>query len=139
MQNPKNIKNAANSVDLRGLLLQLYLKNNPQAEHLAYIYSYHGVVDIHTNPFYFVSGKIPTNVKQSIVLQNLPTGEMIQAFLVPVKSDRGRPVLQLENIAIYGNKSGTLMHFAFDNEKFTQNEKYRQFLQLAKACMQQFV
>ena len=70
--------------DLRALLLKLYLKNNPQIEHKIFIYSYHGVVDVQTNPFHFIGGDLSRDVKKSLVLQNLPSGEMMQAFISPV-------------------------------------------------------
>lgn len=125
--------------DLRQLLLRLYLKNNPKLEHSIFIYSYHGVVDVHTNPFHFVGGTLPANVKKSIVLQNIPSGEMMQAFTSPEKTDNGSKVFQIENIVLYGNKSGTLIEISLEGERIGKTEKYRQFQHLAQSLLRQFI
>lgn len=124
--------------DLRALLLILYLKNNPQMEHNIYIYSFHGVVDVQTNPFHFVSGQLPPNVKKSIVLQNIPSGEMMQAFISPVENTDSSSDFQIENTVVYGNKSGMLASIALDSEKVMNTEKYKQFYALAQSLMRQF-
>lgn len=124
--------------DLRYLLLQLYLKNNPQLEHNIYIYSYQGIVNVQTNPFHFVGGKLPPNVMKSIVLQNIPSGEMMQAFLSPVRSEDGRNMLQIDNMVTYGNKNGLLMQILLDSEKVAKSDKYRQFSLLAQSFLRQF-
>ena len=87
--------------DLRELLLRLYLQNNPQLKHQVFIYTYQGVNDALHNPFQFVGADLPPGVKKSIILQNLPAGEMLQAFILPI--DGG---YEIENIVLYGNKAG---------------------------------
>ncbi|WP_346766947.1 hypothetical protein [Wielerella bovis] len=52
--------------DLRSLLLQLYLKNNPKLEHQVFIYSYRGIVDVSTNPFHYVNGALPYTAKKAV-------------------------------------------------------------------------
>ena len=64
--------------DLRELLLRLYLQNNPQLKHQIFIYTYQGVNDTLHNPFQFVGADLPPGVKKSIILQNLPSGEMFK-------------------------------------------------------------
>ncbi len=123
--------------DLRALLLKLYLKNNPQLAHKVFIYSYHGVVDVQTNPFHFVGGDLSHDVKKSLVLQNLPSGEMMQAFISPVKIDK-QESFQIENTVLYGNKAGVITEISLKGEKIAKTEKYRQFLQLAKSLLRQF-
>ena len=108
--------------DLRYLLLQLYLKNNPRLEHSVFIYSFQGVLDAQTNPFQYVSGKLQPNVRKSIILQNLASGEMMQAFIMPVKLENGQSVMQI----------------ALDSAKIAKTDKYRQFLNLAQSLMYQF-
>ena len=127
------------ATDLRHLLLQLYLKNNPQLEHSIFIYSYHGVIDIVTNPFHFIGGALPENVKKSIVLQNLPAGEMMQAFIVPVQDENGKSTFQIENTVLYGNKAGILVEIKLESEKISKTEKYRQFTNLAQSLSHQFI
>ncbi|EGC18369.1 Uncharacterised protein [Kingella denitrificans] len=123
--------------DLRALLLKLYLKNNPQIEHKIFIYSYHGVVDVQTNPFHFIGGDLSRDVKKSLVLQNLPSGEMMQAFISSVKIDK-QESFQIENTVLYGNKAGVITEISLKGEKIAKTEKYRQFLQLAKSLLRQF-
>ena len=125
------------NVDLRSLLLQLYLKNNPKLQHLIFIYSYRGIVDINTNPFFFVSGTLPNTAKKSIILQNIPSGEMIQAFITPFKKD-GNTLFQIENTVVYGNKAGTLVEIGLSGENVRKSEKYRQFSALAQSLLMQF-
>lgn len=120
--------------DLRQLLLQLYLQNNPQMSHSMFIYSYLGVVDSNTNPFHFVSGKLPPNVKKTIILQNIASGEMIQAFIVP--NEEG---YQIDNVVLYGNKTGMLTFIKLDGEKIAKTEKYRQFGMLTESLLHQFI
>ena len=124
--------------DLRYLLLQLYLKNNPRLEHSVFIYSFQGVLDAQTNPFQYVSGKLQPNLLKSIILQNLASGEMMQAFIMPVKLENGQSVMQIENTVVYGNKNGVLMQIALDSAKIAKTDKYRQFLNLAQSLMYQF-
>ena len=126
-------------MDLRKALFQLYLKNNPKLEHQIFIYSYHGVVDVQTNPFHFVGGALPANVKKSIVLQNIPTGEMIQAFIVPKKDENGKTMFQIDNVVLYGNKTGTLIEIHLEGDKINKTEKYRQFQQLVHSILYQFL
>lgn len=128
-----------NTQDLRNLLLQLYLKNNPQLEHNIFIYSYHGIVDIASNPFHFVGGALPETVKKSIVLQNIPSGEMMQAFIIPIEDEEGKSTFQIENTVLYGNKTGTLIEISLSGEKISKSEKYRQFTHLAQSLLRQFV
>ena len=127
-----------NKRDLRNLLLRLYLKNNPQLEHSIFIYSFHGIVDVATNPFHFVGGKLPENVKKSIVLQNLPLGEMMQAFISPVKNPESKTIFQIENTVLYGNKTGALAEIHLNSANIEKSEKYRQFLILAQSLLSQF-
>ena len=93
--------------DLRELLLRLYLQNNPQLKHQIFIYTYQGVNDALHNPFQFVGADLPPGVKKSIILQNLPSGEMLQAFIIPIDGGYG-----IENIVLYGNKAGFLINTA---------------------------
>ena len=44
----------ADNRDLRVLLLQLYMKNNPKMEHQVFIYSFRGVLNAQANPFHYV-------------------------------------------------------------------------------------
>ena len=124
--------------DLRKLLFELYMKNNPRLEHAVYIYTYNGVVDNHTNPFQYVSAKLPNHVKKSLILQNIASGEMIQAFIAPVSVD-GQTHIQLENTIIYGNKNGMLVEIGLTGEKIGSTVKYRQFIGLVKSILRQFV
>lgn len=119
--------------DLRELLLTLYLKNNPKMEHTMFLYSYQGVVNNSTNPFHYVGGKLPETVKKTIILQNLASGEMIQAFIEP--QDEG---YQIGNSVLYGNKNGMLTFIQLDSEKIGKTEKYRQFALLAESLLYQF-
>lgn len=121
--------------DLRGLLLQLYLLNNPDAEHKVFIYTYQGVSDMAVNPFQFVGADLLESVKKSLILQNLPSGEMIQAFVSPDKK-RG---WEVENTMLYGNKSGVLVAVDLDKESISQSEKYKQFAGLTTSMLRQFV
>ena len=99
------------AADLRQLLLKLYLINNFKLEHKVYIYTYRGVTDVATNPFQYVSGDVAENVKKSLILQNLASGEMLQAFIVPT----------------------------LDKDKIEKTDKYRQFSHLAVSMLRQFV
>lgn len=123
--------------DLRGVLLELYLKNNPKMAHQIFIYSFNGVSDIRTNPFQYVSGDLPANVKKSLVLQNIACGEMIQAFIVPSVKN-GQTMFQIENMILYGSKSGVIVEIDLDTDKIIKTEKYRQFINLANAILRQF-
>lgn len=124
--------------DLRALLLELYLKNNPKLAHQIFIYSFNGIVDISSNPFQYVSGDLPPNLKKTLVLQNLPSGEMMQAFIVPIVQN-GQQMFQIHNIVLYGNKSGTLIEISLDADGIAKTEKYRQFFNLAQGILQQFI
>ncbi|WP_304334756.1 hypothetical protein [Conchiformibius steedae] len=126
-----------NTVDLRGMLLELYLKNNPKMAHQIFIYSFNGVIDTRTNPFQYVSGDLPPNIKKSLVLQNLASGEMIQAFVVPIVV-QGQAMFHVENLILYGNKSGTLIEIDLDTVKIIKTDKYRQFINLTHALLRQF-
>ena len=77
-------------------------------------------------------------MKKSIVLQNLASGEMMQTFIVPAKDKDGRASFQIENTAVYGNKSGTLLDIDLQNEKISRSEKYKQFTLLASSLLRQF-
>lgn len=123
--------------DLRAILLELYLRNNPKMAHQVFIYSFNGVADIRTNPFQYVSGDLPPNVKKNVVLQNIPSGEMIQAFIVPVVQ-QGQTMFQIDNIILYGNKSGTIIEINLNTDKIGKTEKYRQFINLARGILRQF-
>lgn len=123
--------------DLRKLLFELYMKNNPKLEHAVYIYTYNGVIDNHTNPFQYVSAQLPPNVKKSLILQNIPSGEMIQAFIAPISVD-GQTHIQLENTIIYGNKNGMLVEIGLQGEKIGSTVKYRQFIGLVNGMLRQF-
>lgn len=125
--------------DLRGLLLQLYLLNNPDAEHKVFIYTYQGVSDMAVNPFQFVGADLLENVKKSLILQNLPSGEMIQAFIAPAAARGRRQAWEVENTMLYGNKSGVLVAVDLDKESIAQSEKYRQFAGLTTSMLRQFV
>ena len=127
----------ADNRDLRVLLLQLYMKNNPKMEHQVFIYSFRGVLNAQANPFHYVYSAIPPNVRKSIVLQNLASGEMMQAFISPVKIDK-QESFQIENTVLYGNKAGVITEISLKGEKIAKTEKYRQFLQLAKSLLRQF-
>lgn len=127
-----------NKEDLRALLLELYLKNNPKLAHQIFIYSFNGIVDISSNPFQYVSGDLPPNVKKTLILQNVPSGEMMQAFLVPIVQN-GKTMFQIHNVVLYGNKSGTIIEISLDEDKISKTEKYRQFFNLAKGILQQFI
>lgn len=129
--------NNMENIDLRALLLELYLKNNPRMAHQIYIYSFNGVVDIKTNPFQYVSGDLPENVKKSLVLQNIPSGEMIQAFIIPIVK-RGKTMFEIDNMILYGNKSGTIIEINLDTDKIMKTDKYRQFINLAVGILRQF-
>ena len=97
------------------------------------------MIDISTNPFHFIGGALPENVKKSIVLQNLPTGEMMQAFIVPVQDENGKSTFQIENTVLYGNKAGILVEIKLESEKISKTEKYRQFTNLAQSLLHQFI
>lgn len=58
--------------DLRGMLLSLYVKNNPKMLHQIFIYSFNGITDVRTNPFQYVSGDLPPNVKKVWCCKTLP-------------------------------------------------------------------
>ncbi|MDO4434244.1 MAG: hypothetical protein Q4B82_06660 [Alysiella sp.] len=133
------MSNEKNNMDLRQLLLMLYLKNNPKLEHQIFIYSFLGVSDAQTNPFHYVNAVLPPHIKKSIILQNVASGEMIQAFISAVKNNEGRSEFQIENIVLYGNKVGILIEISLQSEKIGQTEKYRQFSQLASSLMRQFM
>ena len=124
--------------DLRAMLLQLYLLNNPRLEHKVFIYSFNGVTDGSTNPFHFIGGDLPANVKKSLILQNLASGEMIQAFVLPYV-EQGKTQFQIENSVLYGNRSGTLIEISLAADKIGGSEKYRQFSALAASMLRQFV
>jgi len=126
------------AADLRQLLLKLYLINNFKLEHKVYIYTYRGVTDVATNPFQYVSGDVAENVKKSLILQNLASGEMIQAFVVPYV-EKGQTQFQIENSVLYGNRSGTLIEISLAADKIGGSEKYRQFSALAASMLRQFV
>lgn len=123
--------------DLRQLLLTLYLKNNPKFEHKVFIYSYRGVSNDSANPFHYVSGDLDRSIKKSLIIQNLPSGEMIQAFFVPAKAPNVG--YALENTIVYGNQSGVLIDIPLSNHQIDQSEKYRQFTALVEAILRQFV
>ncbi|MGF6147127.1 Uncharacterised protein [Kingella potus] len=120
--------------DLRELLLLLYLKNNPKLAHQIYIYSYLGITDVMHNPFQLVGADLPPNMKKSIILQNIPAGEMLQAFISPVENGG----YEIENSVIYGNKTGVLVEIGLDKNKIDRSGKYRQFQQLADSMLRQF-
>lgn len=123
--------------DLRKLLLMLYLKNNPKLEHKIFIYSYRGVSNDSINPFHYVSGDLDRQLKKSLIVQNLPSGEMIQAFFVPAKAPKVG--YALENSIIYGNASGVLIEIPLTGNQIDQSEKYRQFATLIEAVLRQFI
>ncbi len=123
--------------DLRELLLRLYLQNNPQLEHKVFIYTYQGVSDAAVNPFRFVGADLPPNVKKSLILQNIPSGEMLQAFIVQQQTKAGED-FGIENIVLYGNKGGVLVHIGLDKEKIERSDKYQQFAALADSMLRQF-
>lgn len=128
----------ADNRDLRVLLLQLYMKNNPKMEHQVFIYSFRGVLNAQANPFHYVYSALPPSVRKSIVLQNLASGEMMQAFISSIRMDDGQMGWQIENTVIYANRSGVLMQIGLDGEKTAKTDKYRQFLNLAQSFMHQF-
>lgn len=125
--------------DLRGLLLELYLKNNPQLAHQVFIYTYKGVLNESSNPFQYVSGELGKEVKKSLILQNMPAGEMIQAFIVPTATHAKDGSYEIENTVIYGNKVGVLIEIGLDDDRIDRSDKYRQFAGLADAMLRQFV
>ena len=127
--------------DLRQLLLELYLVNNPKIEHKVYIYTYRGVTDAASNPFQYVSGDLESNVKKSLILQNLPAGEMLQAFIVPVRENdsKMRGAYEIENTVLYGNKAGVIIEIGLDKDKIESTDKYRQFRHLAESMLRQFI
>lgn len=125
--------------DLRSLLLKLYLLNNPHTEHKVFIYTYQGVSDMAVNPFQFVEAPLPENVKKSVILQNLPSGEMIQAFVVPSASPSKINTWEVENTMLYGNKGGVLVAVDLDKESIGQSEKYKQFAGLTTGMLRQFI
>ena len=128
----------ADNRDLRVLLLQLYMKNNAKMEHQVFIYSFRGVLNAQANPFHYVYSALPPHVRKSIVLQNLASGEMMQAFISSIRMDDGKMGWQIENTVIYANRSGVLMQIGLDGEKTAKTDKYRQFLNLAQSFMHQF-
>ncbi|MCS4533461.1 hypothetical protein [Neisseria montereyensis] len=125
--------------DLRDLLLRLYLINNIQVEHKVFIYTYLGVSDIAANPFQFVSADLLEHVKKSVILQNLPSGEMIQAFIYPVGHLGRKHDWAVENIMLYGNKNGVLISIDLDKESISQSDKYKQFIGLTTSMLRQFI
>ncbi|OSI08223.1 Uncharacterised protein [Neisseria animaloris] len=125
--------------DLRELLLQLYLINNPKAEHKVFIYTYQGVSDMAVNPFQYAEADLIENVKKSVILQNLPSGEMVQAFVVPSHTSHKKQIWEIENIMLYGNKSGVLVPIELDKENIGQSDKYRQFVNLTDSMLRQFI
>ena len=129
------------AADLRQLLLKLYLINNFKLEHKVYIYTYRGVTDLATNPFQYVSGDVAENVKKSLILQNLASGEMLQAFIVPTPDSKGKThsAYEIENTVLYGNKAGVIIEIGLDKDKIEKTDKYRQFSHLAVSMLRQFV
>lgn len=127
--------------DLRQLLLELYLTNNPKIEHKVYIYTYRGITDAVSNPFQYVSGDLEPNVKKSLILQNLPAGEMLQAFIMPVEGNDSKMggAYEIENTVLYGNKVGVIIEIGLDKEKIESTDKYRQFRHLAESMLRQFI
>lgn len=125
--------------DLRELLLRLYLINNVQVEHKVFIYTYLGVSDIAANPFQFVSADLLEHVKKSVILQNLPSGEMIQAFISPVGDFGRNSDWAVENIMLYGNKNGILISIDLNKESISQSDKYKQFTGLTTSMLRQFI
>ncbi|OSI09882.1 hypothetical protein BWD10_07520 [Neisseria zoodegmatis] len=91
------------------------------------------------NPFQFVSAELLDNVKKSVILQNLPSGEMIQAFIVPTDLPRNQPQWEVENIMLYGNKNGVLVSIDLDKESIAESDKYKQFVGLTKSMLRQFI
>lgn len=124
--------------DLRALLFQLYLKNNPRLQHQAFIYSFNGIQHPTETPFQYTSMDLHPSMKKNIILQNLASGEMMQAFIVPIV-EKGKTMFQIENDILYGNKTGVLVEIGLDAEKIANTAKYRQFTHLAKAFLQQFM
>ena len=120
--------------DLRELLLLLYLKNNPKLAHQIYIYSYLGITDAVHNPFQPVSADLPPHMRKSVILQNIPAGEMLQAFISPIEGDG----YEIENSVIYGNKAGVLVEIGLDKSKIDRSGKYKQFQQLADSMLRQY-
>ena len=127
---------ADKATDLRAHLLDLYLVNNPEIAHRVFIYSYNGVVSATTNPFQMVFADLEPQVKKSLIMQNLASGEMVQAFIVPLADAGG---YQIENVVLYGNKAGVLLEIDLGHDKIEQSEKYKQFLALAQHLLRQFV
>lgn len=120
--------------DLRELLLLLYLKNNPKLAHQICIYSYLGITDAVHNPFQLVSADLPPNMRKSVILQNIPAGEMLQAFISPIEGGG----YEIENSVIYGNKAGVLVEIGLDKSKIDRSGKYKQFQQLADSMLRQY-
>lgn len=137
----KTKKTVMDNKDLRGLLLRLYLLNNPKIEHKVYIYTYQGVTDVANNPFQYVSGDLAENVKKSLILQNLAAGEMLQAFIVPTADSAGKThsAYEIENTVLYGNKAGVIIEIGLDKDKIERTDKYRQFRHLAVSMLRQFI
>ena len=127
---------ADKSTDLRANLLDLYLVNNPEIVHRVFIYSYNGVVSASSNPFQMAFADLEPRVKKSLIMQNLASGEMVQAFIVPLGNDGG---YQIENVVLYGNKAGVLLEIDLSHDTIEQSEKYKQFLALARHLLRQFV
>lgn len=121
--------------DLRALLLQLYLINNPTFAHRIYIYSYNGVLSATNNPFQYVFAELEDNIKKSLIVQNLASGEMIQAFIVPLEKEAG---YQIENVVLYANQKGFLADINLSKANIEQSEKYRQFSTLVQHLLRQF-
>ena len=89
-----------------------------------------------TNPFQMVFADLEPQVKKSLIMQNLASGEMVQAFIVPLADAGG---YQIENVVLYGNKAGVLLEIDLGHDKIEQSEKYKQFLALAQHLLRQFV
>ncbi|MDK4683666.1 hypothetical protein QDY71_08055 [Kingella negevensis] len=123
--------------ELSHLLFQLYLANNNRLEHKVFIYSYRGILGVETNPFHYVSGTLPPSVKKTLIVQNLPVGEMIQAFITPFELN-GEKMFQLDNTIIYGNKNGLLTEINLAAANIEKSEKYQQFTKLVKGLLLQF-
>lgn len=86
--------------DLRELLFLLYLRNNPQLKHQVFIYTYQGVGGMAINPFQYVCADLEPNVRKSLILQNLPAGEMLQAFIVPQDENHPDAAYEIENTVL---------------------------------------
>ena len=124
--------------DLRELLFLLYLRNNPQLKHQVFIYTYQGVGGMAINPFQYVCADLEPNVRKSLILQNLPAGEMLQAFIVPQDENHPDAAYEIENTVLYGNKAGVLIHIELNKEKIERSDKYKQFTMLADSMLKQF-